>query len=394
MKRCYLLSFITLCILFAGCKKQTERNTDIHVIDFERSFDTERQMFLSEIADSIEYVELKTPDDIVVTRIWDVKQIDDYLIIRARLDAYLFHKNGQFIRQIGARGQGPGEYHHVGSIEIDRKKKEILIADVLKLLFYDLNGNFLRSKTWKDVNYLGISDSILWVSSYVATTDWVKFKAIAVSLQDLGDTLACILNPHYGIRTSGKGDYLGAPYMKKYYRKNGLLYFKGDASNDTIWRLSGAHAKPYAFIDMGKYKLPLEFEAWYSSDAYRQNSDAYWAVQSVAEDDHYFFLLSHNRGSGKDGAIFKYVAYDSKRKTVFSAKDSKGMGITDDLLGGPPVWPYWISDEYYINSITAEDLLEQIKSGQFSKSLPLTEEQLSRTNEWSNDLIILCHRKK
>ncbi|MDR1371084.1 MAG: 6-bladed beta-propeller, partial [Dysgonamonadaceae bacterium] len=146
MKRCYILSFIMLCILQAGCKKQTTRNVDIHVIDFEQCFDTEQQMFLSEIADSIEYIELKTPDDVIITRIWDIKQIDDYLIIHSRWDVYLFHRNGQFIRQIGSHGQGPGEYIVPGTIEIDRKKKEIVIADTQKLLFYDLDGNFLRSR--------------------------------------------------------------------------------------------------------------------------------------------------------------------------------------------------------------------------------------------------------
>jgi hypothetical protein len=32
-------------------------------------------LFLPEIAGSIEYIELKTPDDIVITRIWDVQNM-------------------------------------------------------------------------------------------------------------------------------------------------------------------------------------------------------------------------------------------------------------------------------------------------------------------------------
>jgi hypothetical protein len=70
-----------ICLLFAGCKKQAERNIDIYTIDFEQCFETERQMAVSEIADNVEYIELKTPEDVIVTRVWDVKQIDDYLLI-------------------------------------------------------------------------------------------------------------------------------------------------------------------------------------------------------------------------------------------------------------------------------------------------------------------------
>jgi hypothetical protein len=349
-------------------------------------------MFLSEIADSIEYIELKTPEDIVITRIWDVKQIDDCLIIHARLDVYLFHKNGQFIRQIGSRGQGPGEYIVPVNVEIDRKKKEFIISDTQKLLFYDLDGNFLRSKKWKDITYIGISDSILWMSDI--TTNRQKYKAVAVSLQEVGDTLACIPNPLYGpVKNTGNTETVRVNFTL-FYHKNDSLYFKGDVSNDTIWKLSGVHAKPYAFIDMGKYKMPLEFEAWYSSyEAFIKNNERYWGVSSLVEDEHYFFLLSENRKASKENPVLKYIVYDKKQKKGFYVKDSKGIGLTDDILGSPPVWAHWASDEYYIDAITAEKLLEQIKSGQFSESLPLTEEQLSRMSGESNDLIILCRRK-
>jgi hypothetical protein len=392
MKHCYFF-YWAICFLLPGCTPQTNHNTDIYTIDFEQGFDTERQMAISEIADNVEYIELKTPEDIIITKIWDVKQIDAYLLIHARQDVYLFHTNGQFIRQIGSRGQGPGEYLVPGKIEIDRKKKEIIISDVQKLLFYDLDGNFLRSKKRKDIIYIGLSDSILWISDIATMLQ--KCKAVAVSLQDPGDTLAHIPNPVYGIiKESDNAAILHGPLTKMFYHKNDSLYFKGDPSNDTIWKLSGVQAEPYAFIDMGKYKLPLEFESWYFSiDTYIRNGDRYWGVPSAVEDDHYFFLLSENRLSTKDNPNLRYIVYDKKQKKGFSVKDGKGIGLTDDILSAPPVWPYWISDEYYINAITAEELLGKVKSGDFTPPPPL-KEQLSRMNGESNDLLILCHRKK
>ncbi|MDR0574966.1 MAG: 6-bladed beta-propeller [Tannerella sp.] len=397
MKRCYILSFITLCILQAGCKKQTIRNADIHVIDFEQCFDTERQMFLSEIADSIEYIELKTPEDVIITKIGIIKQVDDFLIINANYVVYLFHKNGQFIRQIGSRGQGPGEYILPYSIDIDHKKKEIVISDTYQLLFYDLDGNFLRSKKWMEAGYIGIFDSTLWMGDIIYSANLQKYKAVAVSLHGEMDTVACIPNALYGFMKSDKTGADDSGISTLFYHKNDSLFFKGDASNDTIWKLSGANAEPYAFIDMGKYKLPPEFERWVSDEAYQRNRDRYWAIQSVLEDDRYFFLWSHWRKlirlPVKGYAAHKYIVYDKKQKKGFFVKDDKKKGIIDDLLGGPPVWPRWISNEYYMSPITAEILLEKVRSGDFIPPAPL-KEQLSRMNEGSNDLIILCHRKK
>jgi hypothetical protein len=56
-----------LCLLFAGCKEQTKHSTEFYGIDFEQSFETKRQMLLSEIVDTVEYLELKTPEDIIIS---------------------------------------------------------------------------------------------------------------------------------------------------------------------------------------------------------------------------------------------------------------------------------------------------------------------------------------
>ncbi|MDR0574817.1 MAG: 6-bladed beta-propeller [Tannerella sp.] len=391
------------CILFTKCSKSAGHNTDkfseICTIDFEQGFDTERQMFISEIADSIEYIELKTPDDIVITRIWDIIQVDEYLIIKARVDVYLFHRNGQFIRQIGARGQGPGEYIVPCDMDFDKKNKEIIIADTRQFLFYDLKGNFLRSKK-RDVNipYIGVSDSILWIGTEISSAD-SKYKAVAISLQGYGDTLAHLLNPLCGITESGRRGAPGNPRTRFFYHEKDYLYFIGDMSNDTIWRLSGVSAEPYAFVDMGKYKLPVEFEPWYSSmEVYMQNKDKYWCVSSIVEDKHYFFLFSHKRNYTKDHKkgnpeFVKYIVSDKNTGKSFSVKDNNGIGFSDDFLGGPPVWPHFSSDDYFIDWIETHELLEMIEVGEYTPA-PQLEELLSRIDNDSNDIVILIHRKK
>jgi hypothetical protein len=143
---------------------------------------------------------------------------------------------------------------------------------------------------------------------------------------------------------------------------------------------------------MGKYKLPKEDEAWNSKDNYDKNCERYWGVSSLVEDDDYFFLLAQNRRYTRIPNV-RYIVYDKKNKKGFAANDNNYMGITDDLTGGPPVWPRWNSEDYYINAIEAYELLEKVEAGDYSPS-PQLKELLSRIGDNTNQLVVLCHRKK
>jgi hypothetical protein len=319
------------------------------------------------------------------------------VIITSRSIAYLFRKNGQFIRKIGGMGQGPGEYYGAFYVELDVKNREILISDSNQLLFYDLEGNFLRSKKM-EVRFSGISDSILWSGDVISSVIRQKYKATAFSLYgERDDTLAYIPNTLYGrIKSDSRAGGSYSILTEFFYHKDDLLYFKGDGSNDTIWRISGLNAAPHAFINMGKYKLPLEHEFWVSPEENERNEDRYWCVPSVVEDDNYFYLLSHWRKL--DRAVnryktFKYIVNDKKAGKGFSTNDRNNIGLTDDLLGGPPLWPRWSSNEYFINAIEAYELLEKVEAGGYTPSEPL-KELLSRIGDDTNQLLVLCRRKK
>ena len=400
MRHYYIIPLIAISILLSGCSKQSGHDageqSEFYNIDFVKSLETKQQMLISEIADAVEYIELKTPEDIIITGIIKIIHFGDYLIIKARGGIYQFYKDGQFIRKIGDVGQGPEEYNIVAfDLELDIKKKEVLVNDEIKLLFYDLSGNFLRSQRMTDFSNMGISDTILWKSAPIYSNNQ-KYKAVAKSLYGEGDTIVYIMNNLFGFGISDKFGADVSKYTTLFYHKNDSLFFKGDVSNDTIWRLSGVKTEPHAFINMGKYKLPIEFERWYSDEAYQKNRDRYWSVASVVEDDNYFFLFSHNRGrdrSKKTYIEFQNIVYNKKEKRGFVVNDDNEIGITDDILGGPPLWPRWSSNDYYMNAVEAHELLEKVEAGGYTPSAQLNE-LLSRIGEDTNQLIILCRKKK
>lgn len=58
---------------------------------------------------------------------------------------YAFDKNGKYIATFGTPGQGPGEVQDSGSGSISVVGDKVLIEDVDRILYYSMEGQFLRS---------------------------------------------------------------------------------------------------------------------------------------------------------------------------------------------------------------------------------------------------------
>ena len=392
--RYYYFIFLTICILLSSCqtKVSKESNSDYYTIEFEQYVEKEQPMLLSEIADSIEYLELKTPEDIIISNITNIIPLNEDLVICAsdgsiRSEVYQFSRDGYFVKRIGGIGRGLGEYIGARDIEIDNENKEIIIMDFDKIYFYDYFGKFLRSIK-SSSSKIGISDSILWINKLPKVEE--KYIATAISNSENGDTVATISNPFYETITSTSGSHNFSSFPA-FYHKNGLLFFKPNESYDTLWQISGINKELYAVINMGKYKLPIENESWYSRLEFEKYGHKYWGINIIAEDDCYFFLRSATRNPLKLRKT-NYIIYDKKEKKGFTAKDDKDLKITDDIMGGPNVWPHWITEKYYITTIKQDELLEKINSGDYSPTEPLKSQLLS-IKENPNLILILCLRK-
>ena len=215
------------------------------------------------------------------------------------------------------------------------------------------------------------------------------YKVFAISANGKLDTLAFVPNEHYGITISGRQERHGDSFIKFFYQYNDDLYFKGNRYNDLIWRLSGKNPIPYAFINMGKYKTPVEYQSWFNADEFNRHKDRYRGVSAVQEDDHYFFMHSHSF----DYSDNPYIVFDKKTKKGFTTRDRNGnTGLTDDILGGPPIFPHLISGDYYFDAIEAYQLLEIIDAGNYTPAAPL-KDLLSRINDDTNQLLIMFRKK-
>ena len=115
---------INLCLGCDSSENKTAVGNSVPLLDFEAFMENERELNLSEIADTIEYLELKTPDDLIVSYIQDIISVEDFWVIRSREGVDKFTKDGVYVTSLGRRGQGPGDYNVVFGVDVDRNRRE------------------------------------------------------------------------------------------------------------------------------------------------------------------------------------------------------------------------------------------------------------------------------
>lgn len=87
--------------------------------------------------------------DYVFEAVGTVRADDDdniYVLDWKAATIKVFDKNGKYIKSIGRRGEGPGEFQSPGGMHII-SGKEIMIASIGRLSFFTLRGDFLRQIT-------------------------------------------------------------------------------------------------------------------------------------------------------------------------------------------------------------------------------------------------------
>jgi len=61
----------------------------------------------------------------------------------------IFDPDGRFIRTIGAKGSGPGEFQSIGFLALQNRKLVVMDQGARRTNFFDLSGKFLRSFQWR-----------------------------------------------------------------------------------------------------------------------------------------------------------------------------------------------------------------------------------------------------
>lgn len=149
--------FLILSLLTFSCKEKNEPQNkqekitkspiEVNVINQ----NTVKRNILNQVR-SFEFLALKgIPVDKSILKVNKAIEYNGKLLLldKMRSNLHLFTLDGDFIKIIGVKGDGPEEFKSIKDFSVHKNRNEIIIIDHESMLIYDLNGNF------KNKVYLG-----------------------------------------------------------------------------------------------------------------------------------------------------------------------------------------------------------------------------------------------
>jgi len=139
VKRFFII-FIISALLFS-CREANHVEFPVIPVDI----NSDVSLPLSAITDEITAIELEDTDESLINpdRIRSFHLFENHIILHEQDEILVFSMDGKFIRSIGSKGQGPGEFFILLKLAIDEKNKRLIAVDRFKIICYDLNGKFL-----------------------------------------------------------------------------------------------------------------------------------------------------------------------------------------------------------------------------------------------------------
>lgn len=174
------ICFFLAVILFNACSSnQVEtaivRDGDVYIVDLDNT-PKDATVKFSSLFRSAKFILLEDSEDALFAKINKIEVSDSYIFVLEReRGLYLFDKNGKFIRTIGRKGGGPGEFISLSDFSINENKKEISLLDrrTQTVIKYTFEGKYLDS--FRLLNDETIS-SFLYSSNDQVYTDLYYFS--------------------------------------------------------------------------------------------------------------------------------------------------------------------------------------------------------------------------
>lgn len=370
----------TICCLFfilliTSCQKDMSGGVNSYNVEALRSsnkvFDVENSGL------KFRYIPLELSDSSLIGDIDKIILTKDYIVVRSNDFIFLFDYKGDFIRRIGARGDGPGQYKSILDVSVDESERRIFLADYSsnKVLEYDFEGKYLKDYNFSPFwwTFEAIDRSFLISPMNLFGNELYKIKLTTYT----GDSIAYFKNNV--LYTSQ--DNLLYPTVKCFQHYHNEIVCR-QQFNDSIYtfvpRTQNLVIRYY--FDFGDAHFPIELLE--SSVKFTTESVNYGFVEDITETDDYIFLHITYKGKSE-----KYIIRKGLDDGFYKVEKDNGVLIK---TAGLYFWPKWSNDKRLVNYFSASDLL--------SKSDKIIDENLkeiaSLMSEESNPVVVIATKDK
>ncbi len=350
MKTRIPLILICSVIILTACNNSSKVNGDIVVLNGMEAVKNAKELKLSDIAESIEYVKLETsPECLVSEGSFVVGKKYIVCFNRKPGNVLLFTREGKFLRSIGSRGKGPQEVEYPKNIDLSLDENRILIESMGfpgKVFEFTIEGKFIRSSpipymSEGGIKYFGSQYFIYLQNRYFK--DSVNFPRVIVLDQNMANPKTL-----YKIDNKPNPDGMAAYQLRSLMGRMESGFNFRDCLNDTLYHVDESlNVKAKYIIRIGKNRPLHTTMTQIEWDTYQND------IEMINEVKDYVFMLAQIDGKRA------HLVYDKKSGEIFSlnkqsnceGKSIYGYGLTDDLMGMEPYWA-WDAMDLRLNLIS------------------------------------------
>ena len=360
-------------------------------IPFEAGVGVEREIKLSDIADSVQYVPLETNDKCLIDFINSGKVVKTgkYWFVSSNTRLYQYTTDGKFVRNIGSRGGGPGQFNYFQQIDVNEDTGLIFMLTTSgKINVYEMEtGKFLYDIKIPDketAQFAMLNDTL--VATFMLNSSGQQKERIYISSQKEN-----ILNTFYRsdlFEVKSGTRWLMMSGIDRYmFRYKDWICYK-EFYNDTLFVVTEKELQPRYIFDLGKYSIPIDcrMEACDGDWKTYNTIAAPYIRNQVIETDSLLFM-PYNYWAGEKQRERHMVLYDKKAKECFSVP---GGYIKNDFPGALPLRPATSLDRNTLVSVwEAGDIMKEAEKNPGVLEHP----QLKKLTEDDNPVLMVVYMK-
>ena len=351
-----------------------------YIISLEKNIDQLELAVLTEVGEAISYIPLETSDMSLIDRF--VRQIsvsDLHITIHDNNRILMFDTLGNFLRQIGRKGQGPGEYVILHNYFFASDDKTIfLLINGQRLLEFNLDGqhmNIYRLDMEVEI------DQILPINE-----NFFAFHAVNAPKQVYPSDASLFVSDLYSNIQKSYNNYHRRIYLPvfpipkvPFYFYQGELRYK-EAGCDTLYTIRQDELIPYAMIQLGRKEMLIDFYnlSFETQEMnLQQNRGKYW-VYDITEDNENLYITLYDWKNNFYGYYNKY------NNTIKVIGDD---GFQNDIDGGLPFFPKYVyNDSILVDYVNAFTLREHVLNSNASEKRRLYGQKYDDLVELANSI--------
>lgn len=352
-------SALFVLILMISCRNENTTQYSPIILNIENA--TLKNEKLSTFSEGITYIPLQ--NKVPINYIQKILISKIYIVVVELRNIFLFDISGNYIREIGSRGRGPGEFQYIIDVAYDFYANGIYILTSNKqILKYSINGNYIETFSFAqqiDFDKISSLDEDLIVLSSGNSNGTDNFNWIVIN--EKGIIVNSKVNHqqfNYPQKTANLYSHLICNSNKQ------CLYLS--QFNDTIFVI-----KPNEFYP--KYIIPQN----------RIEIDEYLNQAKLAREGKNLdrrVLLPINLIETKNYIFYEYylerkthlVYYNKVLNITYKIKNNNNTAFENDIDGGFSFLPKYLveigNSEYFLNWIETYKFKEYIKSEKFKTS--------------------------